>query len=329
MLRRTALSVIILAALGLVPAAVAAGGGPSPGVMEGWKGITSPRTPLRFVTFADGSRTMLASVWKSGGRVVSWRPLQGYWGVPMVTGSGATGGLSRDGRMLVLADWVPPQNSPLRAVSRFKLFNTKSLIPWRTITLRGDFAFDALSPGGRTLFLIQHVSQADASRYLVRAYDIGARRLLPRVIADRRQQGWVMRGYPLRRVSSADGRWVYTLYQQNGGYPFVHALDAVTRTAVCIGIPWTGSQNRLPMAHLRLDERHGTLTVVGSGREFAVDTTTFRVSLPRHGGGFPTALVAGLASGLAALAVVAVALRRRIRPAIHRPAHGSIAGSGS
>jgi hypothetical protein len=82
------------------------------------------------------------------------------------------------------------------------------------------------------------------------------------------------------------------------------------------------------MAHLRLDERHGTLTVVGSGREFAVDTTTFRVSLPTHGGGgFPTALVAGLASGLAALMVAAVALRRRIKPAIHRPAHGAAPGS--
>lgn len=313
MLRRTALSVIVLAALGLVPTAVADGGGPSPGLMQGWTGITSTRTPLRFVTFATGSRTTLASVRKSDGRVISWRPLKGYWGVPMVAGDGTTGGLSRDGRMLVLADWLPPQTSPLRTVSRFKLLNTKSLGPWRTITLRGDFAFDALSPGGGTLYLIQHVSQADTSRYLVRAYDIGSGRLLPKVIADRRQEGWVMRGYPLRRLSSADGRWVYTLYQQNGGYPFVHALDAVNRRAVCIGIPWMGSQNFLPRARLHLDERHGTLTVAGAGREFAIDTSTFRVSLPRHGGGFPTALVAGLASGLAALAaLVAVALRRRL-----------------
>ena len=53
-----------------------------------------------------------------------------------------------------------------------------------------------------------HVPGKDLTRYQVRAYDIGSSRLDPRVIADRRQASWVMRGYPLRRVTSADGRWV-------------------------------------------------------------------------------------------------------------------------
>jgi hypothetical protein len=314
MLRRLPLTAVALVALALVPAAVADGGGPSPGLMEGWTGVTSPRTPLRFVTLAAGNRTVVASIRKVDGRVLSWRPLKGYWGIPMVANDGTTGGLGRDGRLLVLADWSPPRNSPLRTVSRFRLVNAKSLIVWRTITLRGDYAFDALSPGGGTLYLIKHVAGSDVSRYQVRAYDIASSRLQPRVIADRRQANWVMRGYPLRRVTSADGRWVYTLYQQKGGYPFVHALDAVSRTAVCIGIPWTGSQKYLWAARLRLDERNGKLTVTGAGkREYAVDTTTFRVSLPRHAsGGPPTTLVLG--SGAAALAALAaLALRRRIK----------------
>jgi hypothetical protein len=314
MLRRLTLSVTAVLALALVPVAVADGGGPSPGLMQGWTGVTGPGQPLRFVTLPTGRLTVVESIGRFSGKVVQWRTLAGTWGVPMVANDGTTGGLSRDGRMLVLADWNTARNSPLRAVSRFKLFNASNLHAWRTITLRGDFAFDALSPGGGTLYLIEHVSKSDVMRYRVRAYDIASSRLLPRVIADRRQAGWVMHGYPLERVASADGRWVYTLYQQPGGYPFVHALDAVNMTAVCIGVPWKGSQNALPTARLQLGESAGTLTLAGAGREFAIDTTTFRVSLPGpRGGGFPTALVAGPAAGLAALVLLGLALRRRLR----------------
>src|SRR5205085_2238306 len=75
------------------------------------------------------------------------------------------------------------------------------------------------------LYLIQHVSATNLDRYLVREYDLFADRLLPGAIADRTQRGWVMQGAPLARATSANGRFVYTLYQNPGGYPFVHALD--------------------------------------------------------------------------------------------------------
>jgi hypothetical protein len=316
MLRRLVVSLVALAALTLAPAAVADGGGPSPGLMDGWTGVTTVRTPLRFISLPFGRGTMIVATQKNGGRAVVWRQLRGHWGVSMVAADGTTGGLSRDGRLLVLAEWSPPRNG-LRPISRFMLLNAKTLGVWRTLTLRGDFAFDALSPGGRTLYLIKHVPGKDLSRYQVRAYDFATSRLEPRVIADRRQASWVMRGYPLRRVTNGAGRWVYTLYQQNGGYPFIHALDAVNRTAVCIGIPWTGSQKYLWAARLRLDERNGKLTVTGAGKhQYAVDTTNFRVSLPSHAsGGPPTTLVAGLGSGATVLtALGALALRRRFRP---------------
>lgn len=54
-----------------------------------------------------------------------------------------------------------------------------------------------------------------------------------------------MAGWPMTRATSADGRWVYTLYRRDGGYPFVHVLDAQRGVAHCVGIPWTGSQNAL------------------------------------------------------------------------------------
>ena len=50
-------------------------------------------------------------------------------------------------------------------------------------------------------------------------------RLLPGKIADRHEDEETMAGYAQTRTTSADGRWVYTLYQKPSGAPFVHALD--------------------------------------------------------------------------------------------------------
>jgi hypothetical protein len=307
--------VVALALSALAVSAVAHAAGPSPGLVQGSAGVTRPGQPLRFVTLAGPGLTMLESVERATGRVVKWRALGGEWGVPAVAFDGTAGGLTRDGRTLVLADRVPPQDSPLRSSSDFQLVDTETLRTRGRVSLEGDFAFDALSPDGRTLYLVEHLRGDDTTRYRVRAYDLRADGLLPQVIADKRQQGWVMRGYPLRRAESADGRWVYTLYRQDGGYPFVHALDAVNRRAVCIGIPWHGSQDPLGRAQLRLDG--GKLLIAAGGRRFAIDTRTFALSVPERESGFPVGLAAGLAAvaaGLAALGGVAYRKRGRGRP---------------
>lgn len=314
MLRRLAL-IAAFAALVLVPTAAADGGGPNPGVMEGWTGVTGPGQPLRYVTLLTGKETVLQGIRRSTGRVIEWNVISGQWGVPMVANDGTPGGLSRDGRLLVLADAAPQRNT-LRAVSRFLLVNGRTLRIWRHIDLRGDFAFDALSPNGRTLYLIQHVSGRDLTRYRVRAYDIPSRHLLPRVIADRRQASWVMQGYPVTRATSADGRFVYTLYQQPGGFPFVHALDAVGGTAVCVGIPWRGKQNALPGVKLRLDERAGTLTLqTWRGRPlFGIDTASYWVTRSTsHPARFPSAAILGPVAAFVALLLLGLTLRRRLR----------------
>jgi hypothetical protein len=88
---------------------------------------------------------------------------------------------------------------------------------------------------------------------------------------------------PVSRATSANGRWVFTFYQQSDTYPFVHALDTVRRTAVCIGIPadwnasWVGSA-QLSLRHGRLlvEQRNGRVryTVDGSKRSFPVSAGT-------------------------------------------------------
>jgi hypothetical protein len=113
----------------------------------------------------------------------------------------------------------------------------------------------------------------------VQAYDLAAGRLLPGVIADKTQAGWVMAGNPISRAATRDGNWVYTLYQQSNNYPFVHALDAAHRTAICIGLPLDWTKPWLSSARLVL--AGGKLKVMSGSKTRAVlDTRTFSVSMP-------------------------------------------------
>jgi hypothetical protein len=307
------LLITALAALALAPTAFA--DGPSY-ITQGWAGVAAPRG-TRYVTVPAGRDTVLEQIHRDGGRVENFATLPGSWGIPAPTIRGTGAGLTRDGKLLVLGDASMP-SAPLRARSRFALVATKTLQPWTTIDLRGDFGFDALSPDGKTLFLIQHLG-SDASRYVVRAYDLEHLRLLPGRIADVRQRGWLMAGVPVARATSRDGRFVYTLYRRDGGTPFVHVLDAVRRTAVCAGVPWPAakSQDELFNAAVRLDGAR--LTIATRSAKLVLDTATDRFVQPDGGSG-PGWIVwvfVGVAAAAAAAGLTWAAAARRwsLRPA--------------
>ena len=59
---------------------------------------------------------------------------------------------------------VTPSKQPLRKESSFLVLDRQNLQLRTFAHLRGDFSFDALSPDGRYLFLVQHVSSNDTSR---------------------------------------------------------------------------------------------------------------------------------------------------------------------
>jgi hypothetical protein len=246
---------ISLLALLAVPAATAAG----PWLGTGGSGFG-------YTTAVHGQTTTV----RNGSQTIS---LSGRFGVARVTLNGGIGGLSANGRVLVLGERFQPTGE-LRAQSAFAVLSTKPLALRRIVELKGDFGFDALAPDGSTLYLIQHVSAANLTSYRVRAYDLRAGTLLTRVIADKRQRTWLMNGYPISRATSADGRWVYTLYANPDNYPFVHALDTTARTAVCVGLPidWTLNQQAINSARLRLN---GQRLLVGGLA--ALDTRTFQV----------------------------------------------------
>jgi hypothetical protein len=303
----------VLAALAAAPAA--AGDGPL-FTTQGGTGVVSSTGGLRYVTVGVPSldRTTLEAIQTSDGSVVRWTDLAGSWGVPTVgygypSSFGSAGqGLSRDGHALVLGSAQAP-SSP----SSFLVVDPRRMTVVKRIALPGFFSYDALSPDGSLLYLIQYTEarSGDLDHYVVRAYDLDAGRLLPGRIADRTQTSWVMQGAAVTRTTSPEGRWVYTLYQNPGGYPFIHALDTVRGVAHCVGLPMS-DQNAIFDIALTL---HGRTLFVHwrSGRRWLdLDTVTWRLS--PASGRFP-ALSAGLGAGGGALTrgALAAALRRRRR----------------
>jgi hypothetical protein len=223
--------------------------------------------------------------------------------------------------MLVLGGALVGISSP----SRFLIVDPRRMHVVRTITLRGYFSYDALSPDASRLYLIQytHGHSQDTSRYIVRAYDLRTNKLLPGRIADRTQKGWVMHGYPVTRTSSASGRWVYTLYANPGGYPFVHALDTVRGRAHCIKLPWEEDQSQNGLGNLVLQVRDSGRTLAvhwRSGRPWIdVAIGSWRISYPS--GGAPWAWVgAAIGGALALLAAAVLFLRRRRREEVEQHA---------
>jgi hypothetical protein len=266
-----------IVAIALVAAQQAAAVGPWLWTIDGGAGIAGPSGNVRYVTRLAGWATKVIAIGHDGGTLRS-TSVPGRWGLQAATLAGDATGLSGDGRLLVLTS---PTRGESLAVSTFVLVRTPALEKMGTIRLRGDFTVDALSPNGNTLYLIQHLTASDTSRYQVRAYDVPARKLLRQVVADKRQAGWTMRGYPNARAATSDGSRVYTLYSNGSNYPFIHALDTVGKTAVCVGLPlsWT-DPNILNGVILTLRRDGRTLTVSGPrlGAPIDVDTQTFKVT---------------------------------------------------
>ena len=294
-----------LAVFAAAPAAAAAGGPPQY-ASQGGPGVTAPNGSVHYVAVPGGGATMIESIARDGS-VWNWPAFEGSWGIPMITYRDA-GGLSRDGRTLVL------QSLASGRPTHFLVVSTRTFRKLDEFTLNGNYSFDALSPDASKLYLIQRVDANNYSRYIVRAYDLRTHALLPGRIADRTQKSWVMQGDALTRTTSPGGRWAYTLYMNSGGTPFIHALDTVKGVAHCIGIPWASAdQGGLANVVLTL---HGTRLAVHwrSGKSWLnVDTTTWRVS-PAVEAGFPWRwLVLGL-GGLGLVGALLLLARRILRP---------------
>ena len=268
---RLSIAALALAvALGAPVGADAGKGGPSPGVELGGRGIAAADGTLRYVARFRAGRTTVTAIDRDG-QSLRRGSLPGALGIPRVAFDGTLGGLAHDGRSLVLAS-----PGPVAGRSRFVVLSTRTLAVERTIALRGTWSFDALSPAGRTLYLVEHSPRGEVT-YRVRAYDLVRGQLVREAVIDPRLGGRAMSGLPVTQAHGPGGVWAYTLYQKPGGLPFVHALDTARGKALCIELPWRGNQGRLFDVRLRVEGRSLVLSGLRGGELARIDTREFVV----------------------------------------------------
>ncbi len=274
---RTLLLMLAVAVSALVAALGASAAGPAPAVLQGAPGI-SVAGGMHVVALA-GPRPSTTRLWlvrDRDGKTVRERVVRGALGVPAITFEGLAEGAFANGRRLVLASSVYEDQRH----TTFVTLDTWTLRPLRTIRLRGSFAFDALSPNGRRLYLLQYPQGLDGGiHYVVRSLNMRTGRLEPGAIVDKTEPDERMSGIALGRAWSTSGTWAYTLYSGGESHAFVHALNTRTRTARCIDLPWAGAAQSI-LQNVQLAVRRGVLTLTepGGGVLARVDTRTFRVT---------------------------------------------------
>jgi len=319
----------------LCPASAAAAGGPIlvTGIPDG-AGIESPDGHYRYAT-VSASGTSVVRVVKGSGEIDSMAYLSGSddesFAIPQVAADGSASGLSADGGTLVLIRTFGPINQ-----AKLVVLGTNRLHVKNRITLKGQYSFDAISPDGRSAYVVEYPRPFRYDRYRVLRLDLKSGRLAKEPIADEdvgleeeeEGEGSVageMRGTALSRVGSEDGRWAYTLYDGGGDVPFIHALDTVGDKAVCVFLPELQGLERREIAKASITSgaEPGTISVADRQGTIlaAIDTNDFDVTIPADepadgGTGFPAALAVAAIALVAAGVFAFVAIRRRRRRAV-------------
>lgn len=277
MTRRICFIACLAVLLAAVPVASAAKGGPVPGPVWGWDGVRAPDGHVRYVAL-DGAAntTTVAAIRTRDGRVMRWARLKGQFGIPQVAFDGTADGVSADQHTLVLTTF--PQYGATNPVTRLAVLRLPSLKTVKVIQLKGIWAFDAISPNGRTIVAAEFVSSdPNSQRYAVRAIDVARGAPYPGAILDARAPDERMAGQPITRAFGAGRTWAFTLYVRPSGTAFVHALDPVRRVAFCVDLPWRGVAEAIWAVRMTVDA-DGTLALRQRGKRLAaIDRSTWTV----------------------------------------------------
>ena len=161
--------------------------------------------------------------------------IAGAWRLPTIGPDPVPVGVSGDGNTIVL---VSATGGP---TSHFAVLHRGFPKPASIVDLSGRFDYDALSPNGSTLYVVQHLDTDEGGKYQVRAVDVASGTLADGVIVDKRNIDEQMAGYPLAQVRREDGV-VLTLYQ-GLEHPFIHMLNTAEGWAVCIDLPASGTHD--------------------------------------------------------------------------------------
>jgi DNA-binding beta-propeller fold protein YncE len=210
-------------------------------VLDSGSGTVERELPLG-TPAPDWSRYYTVTQLSGGARLVALDPASGRtlaqttvpsgYGLPNVAFQGPTAGLSPNGQWLALTSQSLVSGGDM--TTNFLVGSSSLTDSFKTVHVHGNFVFDALSNDGKSLYLIQKMT--DANHYRVRLYDIAAGSLWPQAVADKREPNEPMNG--IRGDSAADptGNHVYTVYIRQAG-PFIHALPLGQPFAFCIDLP--------------------------------------------------------------------------------------------
>jgi hypothetical protein len=159
--------------------------------------------------------------------------LQHSYTLPNATATGLPGGLSQNGRWLVIQRFDLPDGADFPTASHFVFVNTSTMRMERRVDLQGFFDFDAISNDGNRLYLIQFLN---GKEYFVRLYDASAGKLDPYAVVDKSEGGEAMAGLRLSGVASSNGGWLFSMYVRDHANPFVHALSLDGPLAFCLDL---------------------------------------------------------------------------------------------
>ena len=119
------------------------------------------------------------------------RAVPGAWRLPTLGRETLPVGVSADGSTVVLVEENPPAE---RVTTRFAV-----VVPGeatRTVELPGALSFDALSPDGSILYVVEHLPGPPDAHYQVRAVDLPAGLMRDTIIVDKRNLDEQMGGWP-------------------------------------------------------------------------------------------------------------------------------------
>lgn len=162
--------------------------------------------------------------------------LHGDFQLPSATISGLPGGLSQNGRYLVLEAFDTP-GAGIPTATHFLVVDTSYKTAAKRIDLIGDFQFDAVSNNGQRVYMIEYLP---VNSYHVRVFDVAAGRLDPTIIVDKSDGSAAMTGLRLAGVASPDSQWLYSVYIREKQGAFIHALSLDGNIAFCLDLSGPG-----------------------------------------------------------------------------------------
>lgn len=217
-------------------------------------GVPAPDWSILYTAQWDREQTTVRALNPLTGQTIRETSVSGRYTLPEMGIASTFSGLSPNAKWLALETKPGDEidagaTDTSHARSHLVVLDTAFAQPPKRVELDGNFAFDALSGNGASLYLIETLPRDSTNTstsglgYKVRLYDLTTGILQPGVVVDKTAIAQTMSGTRQSSVVSADGQWVYSLYLNQAKGPFIHMLNLDGRYAVCVFLPTTGKED--------------------------------------------------------------------------------------